>query len=85
MVEEKHADCSIDLYEVKDNQFTIAHFHSKVNVEEKHEGMERNSSKEKEKTLLKRHPSMSFYHRGSCRILSRPGTKASGCDIFACG
>lgn len=73
-VGKKYADCSIDLYEVKDNEFIIAHlgtmnvFHSKLNAEEK---MRDRRDSNKEKTLLKHCPSISFYHRGSCRTLSR--------------
>lgn len=46
-VEEKYAECSIDLYEIKDNEFIIAHlgtmtlFHSKLNAEEKMRGQTR--------------------------------------------
>lgn len=46
-VEEIYAECSIDLYEVKDNEFIIAHlgtmtvFHSKLNAEEKMRGQTR--------------------------------------------
>lgn len=44
-VEEKYADYSTDLYEVKDNQFIIAHlgtmnvFHPKLNVEGEMKGV----------------------------------------------